>query len=96
MSDRVEATCPCCRTLLTVDTATGEILAEERPKADHSKSFDDAMTQVRGGAQHREQVFDKAFSKTKHLDEILEKKFEEAQKKASKDKSKLKNPFDLD
>jgi len=96
MSDRVEAKCPCCCTLLTIDTATGEVLSEQRPPADHSKSFDDAMSSVRGGAERREQVFDKAFSRTRNLDDLLEKKFEEAQKKAAKDKSKPANPFDLD
>jgi len=96
MSDRVEAKCPCCSTLLTIDSATGEILAEERPNQDHSKTFDDAMSHVRGGTQRRQQVFEKAFTKTQHLDELLEKKFEEAQKKASKDKSKPANPFDLE
>jgi hypothetical protein len=96
MSDRVEACCPCCGTRLVVDTNTGEILAEERPKKDHSKSFDDAMTQVRGGEERRKAAFEKAFGRTQQMDELLQKKFEEAQKKASKDKSKPRSPFDLD
>ena len=39
MMDRVETTYPCCQTKLVVDTGTGEILSEQRPKAG-GKSFE--------------------------------------------------------
>jgi hypothetical protein len=97
MDDRLEVTCPCCSTRLTIDPATGEILGEERPPADHGKSFEDAMSTVQGGAQRREDAFAKAYNRTQNLDDLLQKKFEEARKKAAKDKSdKPRNPFDLD
>jgi hypothetical protein len=47
-------------------------------------------------SRRRAQAFDKAFDRTKHLDDVLEKKFEEARKKAKKDDSKPRSPFDLD
>lgn len=96
MADRVETVCPCCDTKLTVDTETGDILAEERPKVDTEKSFNSALDAVRSGEQRRADAFDKAFDKTRHLDTLLGKKFEEAKKKAAKDTSKPRNPFDLD
>ncbi len=96
MSDNVELTCPCCETRLVVDAATGEILSEERPKVDHSKTFDSALDEVRGGAKRRSDAFSKAFEKTKRLDDLLQKKFDEAKKKAATDKSKPQIPFDLD
>jgi hypothetical protein len=96
MADRVDVVCPCCRTKLTVETETGEILAEERPKQDMKKTFEDAVSKVRGGAKRREDAFSKAYDKTKKLDDLLEKKFEEAAKKAKKDKSKPRTPFDFD
>jgi len=97
MSDRLDVTCPCCATRLTVDSATGEVLAEERPQADHGKSFEDAVSSVRGGARRREEAFAKAFDRTQNLDDVLQKKFEEARKKAAQDtSSKPRNPFDLD
>ena len=46
------------------------------------------------GAGRREEVFSKAFDRQQRLDDVLEKKFEEARKKAEKDKSKPFNPFD--
>jgi hypothetical protein len=80
-----------------VDTETGEILAEERPKADTDQTFDAAMKSVRSGAGRREEAFSKAFDRTKKLDDLLSKKFEEARKKASKDSSKKpRSPFDAD
>lgn len=97
MADRVDVTCPCCGTRLTVDTATSEILAEERPKVDPAKSFDAAMEEVRSGSQRRSEAFSKAFDRTQHLPNLLDKKFEEAKKKAARDPSaKPRNPFDVD
>ena len=97
MSDRFDLICPCCSTKLVVDKVTGEILSEERPTPDHEKSFEQAMGDVQSGARRREDAFAKAFDRTQNLDDLLEKKFEEARKKAAKDKSKKpKNPFDLD
>ena len=96
MTDRVDVICPCCSTKLVVDVATGEILSEERPAVDHTKTFDAALDQVRGGEKRRDDAFHKAFDKTQRLDDLLSKKFEEAKKKAVKDKSKPRNPFDMD
>ena len=96
MSDNVDVTCPCCSTKLVVDAASGEILSEERPEPEHDKTFDSALDEVRGGEKRRDEAFTKAFDKTQRLDDLLSKKFEEAKKKAAKDTSKPRNPFDLD
>ncbi len=98
MSDSVKIVCPCCETKLTVDAASGEILAEERPRKDPTKTFETAMNQVRSGAQRREEAFSKAFDRTQKLDDLLNKKFEEARKKAAEegDDSAPLNPMDLD
>lgn len=97
MAENVEITCPCCATRLTVDAETGEIVAEERPKADHQKSFETALTDVQHGASRRDELFSKAFDRTRRLDDLLDKKFEEAKKKADKDPGgRPRGPFDLD
>ena len=97
MSNNVHVDCPCCGTKLVVDAATGTILSEERPKADPGATFDEAMHVVRSGAARREDAFSKAFARTKNLDDLLQKKFEEAKKKAASDPSKKpKNPLDFD
>lgn len=96
MKERVNITCPCCSTKLVVDVETEEILSVEQPVVDQTKTFDSAMDQVRGGEQRRDDAFLKAFDKTQRLDDVLGKKFEEAKKKAAQDKSKPRNPFDMD
>jgi hypothetical protein len=97
MADRVQIVCPCCQTQLVVDPATGVVLSEERVKPQLSKTFDMALNEVQSGSQRREEAFSKAFDRTKQLDTLLEKKFEEARKKAAKDPSKKpRNPFDVE
>lgn len=95
MSDRLEVQCPCCSTKLVVDPATGDVLAEERPK--NIQDFDEALGRVQSGTTRREKKFEEAFDRTRRLDDVLAKKFEEAKKKAAEDKSdKPLNPMDLD
>jgi hypothetical protein len=94
MSDRVDLTCPCCGTHLVADVATGEILSEDRPKS--AKTFDDAVSEVRSGSKRREDAFSKAFDRTRNLDDLLDKKFEEARKKTKDDGTRPTNPLDLD
>lgn len=94
MSDRVDLTCPCCGTHLVADVATGEILSEDRPKS--AKTFDDAVSEVRSGSKRREDAFSKAIDRTRNLDDLLEKKFEEARKKTKDDGTRPTNPLDLD
>ncbi len=95
MEGEIKITCPCCGNLMTVDPETGEILAEERP-AHKPKSFDEAADEVRGGAKRREEAFTKAADKTRRLQDTLDKKFEEARKKAADDKTRPRTPFDFD
>ena len=55
------------------------------------------MSVVRSGAARREDAFSKAFTRTKNLDDILQKKFEEAKRKAADDPAKKpRNPLDFD
>ena len=96
MSDDFNITCPCCATKLLLDRETGEILSEERPTRDHDKTFEDAMRDVKTGADRRAKAFSEAHKRTTNLESLLEKKFEEARKKAAKDTTKPVNPLDLD
>lgn len=96
MSDTLRLTCPCCATKLAIDAKTGEILSEERPKADHGATFEKAMQEVRSGDARREDAFSKAFEKTKNLDDLLSRKFEEAKRKAADDPGPWRNPLDND
>ena len=96
MSDTVDVLCPCCGNKMKVDAASGEVLAEERPAPKPVKSFEQAMTDVKSGAKKREEAFSKAADKTRNLQDLLDKKFEEARKKAADDKGPPPSIFDLD
>jgi hypothetical protein len=96
MTDRIDVQCPCCGTRLVVEAVSGEILAEERPKPDGTATFERAIDEVRSGERRREDAFSKAFDRTRRLDDLLEKKFEEAKKKAADTPQRPRSPFDLD
>ena len=96
MSRNLEITCPCCESLLVVDPDTGAILREERAVKREHKSLDEALGHV--AAQRRDAAgrLDRALQEQKNRDEILEKKFEEARRKAATSTDPPPRPFDGD
>lgn len=93
--ETLEIRCPCCRTKLTVDAASGEILLEERPKRS-GVSWEDALQAGRKRSAEAEEQFRRNIERERHADELLEKKFREALKKADKSDSPPPRIFDLD
>jgi ribosome-associated translation inhibitor RaiA len=88
--------CPCCEAALTIDAQTGAILASEE-KAKPLASFDEMVKGLDKQKQMREQIFAQELSSMKDRDRILEEKFQEAKKRAEKDKDKpYRNPLDID
>jgi subtilisin family serine protease len=81
-------------------TGLAALLLELSPQlkpADIAASFDQAMHDVKSGAARREDAFSKAFERTKNLDDLLQKKFDEAKRKAEADPAKKpRNPLDFD
>ena len=95
-TSRFTIICPCCETNLTIDAQTGAILAHEE-KAKPVASFDEMVKGLDKQKQMREQIFAQELSSMKDRDRILEEKFQEAMKRAEKDKDKpYRNPLDLD
>jgi uncharacterized Zn finger protein (UPF0148 family) len=88
--------CPCCETTLTVDAETGALLSHEM-KTKTVASFDEMVKGLDKQKQMREQIFAQELSSMKSRDRILEEKFQEAMKRAEKDKDKpYRNPMDID
>lgn len=88
--------CPCCETTLAVDAETGIIISHEE-KAKPLASFDEMVKGLDKQKQMREQIFAQELSSMKNRDRILEEKFQEAMKRAEKDKDKpYHNPMDID
>ena len=95
-TSRFTIVCPCCDATLTIDSQTGAIIAHEektRPLA----SFDEMVKGLDKQKQVREQIFAQELSSHKDRDRILEEKFQEAMKRADKEKGKpYINPLDID
>jgi hypothetical protein len=88
--------CPCCEATLTIDAQTGAILSHEE-KAKPMASFDEMLKGLDKQKQMREQIFQQELGSQKDRERLLEEKFQEAMKRAEKDKDKpFINPMDVD
>ena len=90
--------CPCCGAQLQVDAASAKVLFAEEPKRAKEFSFDSQLEQIRRQKEQADGLFQKAFHDEAERKKLLERKFEEAQKRAQEDKSDVRphNPFELD
>jgi len=88
--------CPCCESTLTIDVQTGALLSHDE-KTKPIASFDDMVKGLDKQKQVREQIFAQELSSMKDRERILQEKFQEAMKRADKDKDKpYRNPLDID
>ena len=95
-TSRFTVICPCCEANLTIDGRTGAILTHEE-KTKPLASFDEMVKGLDKQKQVREQIFAQELSSMKDRDRILEEKFQEAMKRAEKEKGKpYLNPLDMD
>jgi len=95
-TSRFTIICPCCDATMTIDAQTGAIIAHEE-KAKPLASFDEMVKGLDKQKQMREQIFAQELSSMKDRDRILEEKFQEAMRRAEKDKDKpFINPMDID
>lgn len=94
-NDPLELKCPCCSTKLIVDRSNGDILHEERPKKSEV-SWDYALKAGKTKQAEAEALFSQGMDREHRADEILEKKFKEALKRADKSDAPPPRIFDLD
>jgi hypothetical protein len=98
-SPSFDVTCPCCGAVLKVDPATQGIIAHTakvQPKM--FQDMEEAARAMKEQDNRRESIFRQSVEAQKHASELLEKKFQEAVKKAkeSPDTGKPIRDFDLD
>src|SRR5579885_1022481 len=78
-----EVTCPCCSAVLKVDAETEAVIAHT--PAVKPKMFNDieaAAQAMKEQDSRRESIFRQSVEAQKHASDLLEKKFQEALKKA--------------
>ena len=94
-----EVTCPCCSALLKIDAETRAVIAHTA--AVKPKMFNDmeaAAKAMREQDSRRESIFQQSMEAQKNASSLLEKKFQEAVKKAKEtpDTGRPIRDFDLD
>jgi len=96
MPEALDVTCPCCEAQLKIDPETGSVVWADKKKAP-PKDFDDLVSRVRSQKGVLDEKFARSVQQTKHASEILDKKFQEAKKRAEADPtSKPPHPFEND
>ena len=94
-----ELTCPCCGALMKVDVSTKAVISHTA--AVKPRTFADMEEAARALKEHdnrRESIFRQSMDAQKNASELLEKKFQEAVKKAKEtpDTGRPIRDFDLD
>lgn len=93
-----EVGCPCCGALIKVDTATEAVIAHTPPARPKTfNDFEEATRAMKEQDTRRESLFRQSVEAEKHKAELLEKKFQEAMKRAkdAPDPGRLRD-IDLD
>jgi len=94
-----DITCPCCSALLKVDAETHSVIAHTAAvKPRMFNDMEDAARAMKEKETRSETNLRQSVEAQKHASEVLEKKFQEAVKKAkeSPDTGKPIRDFDLD
>lgn len=97
-SEAFEVACPHCRALIKVDAATQAVIAHTAPVAPKTfVDFEDAARSMREQEGRKESLFRQSVEAQKNQADLLEKKFQEAVKraKATPDTPRVRD-FDLD
>jgi molecular chaperone GrpE (heat shock protein) len=94
MPEALDVSCPCCGALLKVDPETGAVVWADKKKAP-ARDFDELVSRVASQKAGLEDKFARSVAQTRNQKDILEKKFEEAKKRAAADPTgRPPNPFD--
>jgi molecular chaperone DnaK (HSP70) len=94
-----DVTCPCCGAVMKVDVATQAVISHTAPvKPKMFADMEEAARAMKEQDMRRESIFRQSVDAQKHASELLEKKFQEAVKKAKEtpDTGKPIRDFDLD
>ncbi|HEY7095136.1 MAG TPA: hypothetical protein VH437_00300 [Terriglobales bacterium] len=94
-----DLTCPCCSAVLKVDPGTKAVISHTAPlKPKMFNDIEEAAKAMKEQDSRRESIFRQSVENQKHASDLLEKKFQEAVRKAkeSPETGKPIRDFDLD
>jgi uncharacterized Zn finger protein (UPF0148 family) len=94
-----DVTCPCCGAVLKVDSDSEAVISHVAPlKPKMFNDLDEAARAMKEQDTRRDSIFRQSVEAQKHASDLLEKKFQEAIRKAkeSPDTGRPIRDFDLD
>lgn len=97
LKSELEVTCPCCRTLLVVDTNLGRVVSHREPERGDKPELDEAARIVAADAARRDALFEQSVEAEKGRGDALDRRFEEALRQAKQEPvTRPPRDFDLD
>jgi hypothetical protein len=92
-----EIGCPCCNALIKVDPETRAVIAHTAPVRPKTfNDFEEATKAMRDQDSRRESLFQQSIANEKNKADLLEKKFQEAVKRAKESPDSGKPLRDID
>jgi len=92
---KLEINCPTCDTFIVIDSVTGEVLFHKEKEKKITGSLESMVSNLETQKSEAAKRFDKQLESQKDRARLLEEKFQEALKRADKDKPYI-NPMDMD
>jgi hypothetical protein len=97
LKSELEVTCPCCQTILVVDTNLGRVVSQREPDRGNKPELSESQRILAAEAARREAIFQQSVDHEKTRGDALSRRFEEALKQAREEPiTKPTRDFDLD
>ena len=97
LKSELELTCPCCKSILTVDANLRRIIRFTEPPRDDIPDLDRAGQLLAEEQARRESMFEQSVQAERSRGDALSKRFEEALRQAQQEPiTRPKREFDLD
>jgi hypothetical protein len=97
LKSEIEVSCPCCQSMLVIDTNLGRVVSHSEPERGNKPELSDAHRILAEEAARREAVFQQSVDAEKTRGDSLSRRFEEALKQARQEPvTKPTRDFDLD
>jgi hypothetical protein len=97
LKSELELTCPCCHSVMVIDTNLGRIISHKEPERGDKPELGNASRILAEADARREALFQQSVEAEKTRDDALTRRFEEALKQAQREPiTKPMRDFDLD
>jgi hypothetical protein len=97
LKSEIEVACPCCQSLLVIDTNLGRVISHHEPERGNKPELNDAQRILSEQAARREAIFQESVDSEKTRGDALSKRFEEALRQAREEPvTRPSRDFDLD